>query len=288
MEYLIHIAILASIYGILGVSLNLVIGETGLVSVTHAAFYGLGAYATALLLVGLGLNFFLATLAGMVLASAVAFAVGVVFLRLKEVYYVLGTVGFNVILFSVLLNWNSVTRGPLGVAGIPRPEILGFRFSENEAFLLLALAAAAIAYAISTLITRSSFGRVLNAIREDEDVVAVFGYLVYRYKLAIFSVGAALAALAGALFASYLTYISPFSFTVVESIFILSIVILGGLGSARGALIGAVLLVVVPEALRFAGFSPDIAAQMRQVLYGVILILLMLYRPQGLFGTFRI
>ncbi|OGG80003.1 hypothetical protein A3A39_01210 [Candidatus Kaiserbacteria bacterium RIFCSPLOWO2_01_FULL_54_13] len=255
---------------------------------THAAFYGLGAYAVAFLLVGFGINFFLATLAGMILASGVAFAIGVVFLRLKEVYYVLGTVGSNVILFSVLLNWNSVTRGPLGIGGIPRPEIFGFRFSENEAFLLLVLAAVAITYAISVLITRSSFGRVLNAIREDEDVVSVFGYSVYHYKLVIFTIGAAFAALAGAFLASYLTYISPFSFTVVESIFILSIVVLGGLGSGRGALIAAGILVITPEALRFVGFTPDIAAQMRQVLYGLILILLMLYRPQGLLGRFRI
>lgn len=287
MEYLIHIAILVCIYGILGIALNLIVGETGLVNVSQAAFYGIGAYVTALLMLVFGLNFFLTAAAGMAAAGCIALLIGAVLARLREVYYVFGTVGFGVIAYSIFLNWQSVTHGPLGLPGIPRPELFGFQFSNNLSFLILAAAALLVVYGISTFITRSSFGRVLNAIREDEEALSIFGYATSYYKLAISVIGAMIAALAGSLFASYISFIDPSSFPLFESIFMLSIVILGGLGSSRGVMLGALILIILPEALRFVGFPPDVAAQMRQATYGLILILLMLYRPQGLFGTFR-
>ncbi len=287
MEYLIHIAILVCIYGILGLSLNLVVGETGLLDVTHAAFFGLGAYGTALLMVNFGMNFFLATVVGMALSGAVALAIGFVLSRFRGDFYALGTIGFNVIVWSILLNWQSATHGPLGIPGIPRPAIFGFQFSSNLSFLVLAVLTLTLVYSISVFITRSSFGRVLHAIREDETMIEIFGYHTGYYKLVVFVIAAMLAAIAGALFASYITFIDPSSFTLIESIFILAIIILGGLSSNRGALLGALLLIVLPEALRFVGFPSDIAAQMRQVVYGLLLIGLMLFRPQGLLGTFR-
>lgn len=287
MEYLVHIATLVCIYGILAVSLDLVVGEAGLLSVAHAAFYGVGAYATALLMLTAGLNFFVVVPIAMSITGLVALAVGFVFSRLREVYYVFGTLGFNFIAFSIFLNWDSLTRGPLGIPGIPRPYILGFSFLNNSAFLLLAAVLLAATYGVSRFLTHSSFGRVLHAIREDEEAISVFGYSTTYYKLTILVISAALAALAGSLFATYITYIDPSSFTVNESIFILAIIILGGLASAPGALLGALILVVMPEAFRFIGFPSDIAAQMRQVVYGLLLVLLMLYRPQGVLGRFR-
>ncbi len=288
MEYLIHIAILVCIYGILGLSLNLVVGETGLLNVTQAAFYGIGAYGVALLMTNFGINFFLALLFGMALSGACALLIGLVLSRFAGDYYALGSFGFNVIVWSIMLNWQSVTHGPLGVPGIGRPELFGFVFGENFYFLLLAAAALLAVYGVCTFITSSSFGRVLKAIREDEDAIAVFGYSTSYYKLLVFVISAMLAAVAGGLFASYITFIDPSSFALSESIFLLSIVILGGLSNSRGAMLGALFLIVLPEALRFVGFPPDVAAQMRQVTYGLILILLMLYRPQGLMGTFRL
>ncbi len=288
MEYLIHIAILVSIYSILGLSLNLVVGEAGLLSVTHAAFYGIGAYATALLLTESGMNFFLAMLIGMVITGAIALLIGAVLSRFDGDFYALGSLGFNVIVFSILLNWQSLTNGPLGIPGIARPSLFGFSFESNTSFLTLSLVLLALVWGICTLITRSSFGRVLHAIREDEQAIQVFGYTTTYYKLVIFVLSAMLAAVAGALFASYITFIDPSSFTVNESIFMLSIIILGGLASHRGAVLGAAFLIILPEALRFAGFPTDVAAQMRQVTYGAILILLMLYRPQGLLGEYRL
>lgn len=289
MEYLIHIAILVCIYGILGLSLNLIVGVTGLLSVTQAAFYGIGAYVTAILLVsGTGMNFFLALLIGMVITGGVSYLIGLVFAKFKAEYYALGSFGFNIIIFSVFLNWQSVTRGPLGIPGIPRPEIFGFQFGDNFSFLLLSLAFLGIVYAISNFLTSSSFGRVLKSIREDEEAVSVFGYSTNYYKLTIFVLSAMLASVAGALFATYITFIDPSSFSLNESIFILAIIILGGLSSHKGAVFGALFLIVLPEALRFVGFPSDIAAQMRQVVYGLILILLMLYRPQGFLGEYRL
>lgn len=287
-EYLVHLGVLFSIFAILALSLQLVVGYTGLLSVTHAAFYGIGAYTTALLITNLGVNFFVALLAGVVITAFVSLLVGFVLSKFRGDYYALGSLGFNVIVFSIFLNWQSLTRGPLGIPGIDRPDILGFQFSENILFLALALIFLALAYGLSEWVTTSSFGRVLKAIREDEEAVSVFGYRTLFFKLAIFVFSAGVAAVAGALYASYITFIDPSSFTINESIFVLAIIILGGLGSLRGAVIGALVLILLPEALRFVGFPSDIAAQMRQVIYGLILVGLMLYRPQGLVGEYKL
>lgn len=288
MEYLIHLSILIGIYAILAVSLNLVVGYTGLLSITHAAFFGVGAYVTALLMVNTDMNFFVALLAAVAGAACVGAAVGIVLSRFKGDYYALVSFGFNVIVFSIFLNWQSVTRGPLGIPGIPRPSLFGYSLSSNSEFLVLVFALVGVVYALSWLIARSSFGRVLKAIREDEDALRVFGYRTHHYKLTIFVVAASLAAVAGALFAVYITFIDPSTFTLTESIFILALIIFGGLGSIEGSLVGAVALVLLPEALRFVGFPGEVAAQMRQAVYGMLLILFMLYRPQGLMGEYKL
>ncbi len=288
MEYLIHLAIFSSIFAILAISLDLVLGYTGLLSVTHAAFYGIGAYATALMLKAWGISFFIALPLAVVITMFVALAIGLVLSKFKTDYYALANLGFNVILFAVLLNWHDLTRGPLGIPGIARPELFGFRFSESITFLILALVLLIATYALARFIVKSSFGRVLTAIREDEKAVSVFGYHTPSYKLIIFIIAAGMAAVAGALLATYITFIDPTSFTIVESIFVLAIVILGGAGSLRGPLLGAVILILLPELLRFVGFPSDIAAQMRQVMYGLILVGLMLYRPQGIWGKYRL
>lgn len=288
MDYLIHLLILIGIYGILGLSLNLVVGYSGLLSVTHAAFYGLGAYATGILLTTTGMNFFLSLLIGVLITAVASFLIGAVLSKFTGDYFALGSFGFNIIIYSIFLNWQGLTRGPLGIPGIPRPELFGFGFSDNLSFLVLTAAALGLVYLASRFIVNTSFGRVLKAIREDERAVSVFGYHVLWYKLAIFVIGAVMAGIAGALFASYLTFIDPSTFTLNESIFVLAIIILGGLANNRGAVLGAVVLILLPEFLRFVGFPSDIAAQMRQVVYGLLLIILMLYRPQGLVGEYKL
>lgn len=288
MEYLIHLGVIFAIFAILSVSLQLIVGYTGLLSLAHAAFYGIGAYVVALMLENTGLGFFPALLLAILISAIAAFLIGIVLSKFRDDYYALGSLGFTVIVFSILLNWQEVTRGPLGIPGINRPEIAGFVFSENIAYLALSLVLLGLVYAFSKFVTNSSFGRALQAIREDEEALSVFGYHTSFFKLAIFVMGAGMAAIAGGLFASYITFIDPSSFGVPEAVFMLSIIILGGLGSLRGAVIGALVLVLLPEALRFVGFTPDIAAQMRQVVYGLLLVLLMLYRPQGLVGKYKL
>lgn len=288
MEYLIHLAILFGIYAILAMSLNLMAGYTGLLSVTHAAFYGIGAYAVALLMTLFGWNFFFAVCIGMALALAVSFVIGSVLSPLSEDYYVLGSLGFNVIVYSIFLNWQDLTRGPLGIPGIPKPNFFGFSFSENISFLVLVFLFVIAVYGACYWIDRSSFGRALKGIREDELALQVFGYRTTYFKLVVFMISAALASIAGGLFASYISFIDPSTFTVDESIFIIAIIILGGLANLKGSVLGALFLILLPELLRFVGFPVDIAAQMRQVVYGVLLIALMMYRPQGLMGEYKL
>ena len=205
MEYLIHLAILFSIYAILGVGLNLVVGYTGLLSVTHAAFYGIGAYATAILSTVYDLNFFVTMLVGVVISGVVSLLIGLVLSRFDGDYYALAALGFNIIVYSIFLNWQSVTRGPLGIPGIDRPDFV----SANWAFLIMSALFLIAIYYLAQYLGKSSFGRVLKAIREDERAIQVFGYQTHYYKLMIFVIGAMMAAVAGSIFAAYITFIDP-------------------------------------------------------------------------------
>jgi branched-chain amino acid transport system permease protein len=234
------------------------------------------------------MNFFLSVIVGIIITAVLSFAIGFVLSKFDGDYYALGSFGFNIIVYSILLNWQELTRGPLGIPGIERPQLFNLDFSNNYYFLILVAVFALATYLIAQYIVKSSFGRVLKAIREDEKAIQVFGYNTLFFKLAIFVIGACMASVAGSFFASYITYIDPSSFALTESIFILSIVILGGMANNKGVFWGAVFLVLLPEVLRFVGFPTDVAAQMRQVTYGLILVLLMLYRPQGLMGEYKI
>ena len=196
MEYILHLAIIVSIFAILGVSLNLVVGFTGLLSLAHAAFYGVGAYASAILTRSYGWDFFPSVLVGIAVAMFAALLIGLVLSKFDGDYYALASLGFSAIVYSLFLNWRGLTRGSLGLPGIPRPEIFGMSFSEREFFLILALLCLILVYAVSRWIERSSFGRVLKAIREDERALRVFGYRTLLFKLAVFVMASGMAAIA--------------------------------------------------------------------------------------------
>ena len=259
-----------------------------MLSVTHAAFYGIGAYATALLLIKTDIGFLMSGLIGIILAAIIAFLIGMVLSKFDGDYYALGSMGFCIIAFSVFLNWQDLTRGPLGLPGIPKPEIFGIEFSTSALFVILAAVILIAVYFACRCIANSSFGRVLKTIREDEQAIQVFGYSTLYFKLTVFVISAMMAAVAGSLFAAYITYIDPSTFTILESVFVLAIVILGGLANLRGSLLGALLLIMLPEILRFVGFPSEIAGQMRELTYGAMLIALMLWRPQGLIGEYKL
>lgn len=287
-DYLIHLGSICAIYGILAITLNLVVGYTGLLSLAHAAFFGIGAYTTGICMTRFSLGFFQSMGIGVAIAGVCALTVGVILSKFKDDTYALGSLGLNVIIFSFFLNLQELTRGPLGIPGIQRPRIGSFVFSDNLFFLLLTSGFLAGVILCAFHITRSSFGRVLKGIREDEKTLQVFGYRTYWYKLIIFIISAMGASSAGSLFASYVSYIDPFSFTIHESVFLLALIIFGGLASIRGALAGAIILVLLPEFLRFVGFPHETAAHMRQFSYGLLLLVLMILRPQGLYGTYRL
>ena len=255
---------------------------------TQAAFYAIGAYATAIAMTSYDINFFLAILIGIIISGLCALIIGYVLSRFDGDYFTLGSLGFNIIITAILVNWRGFTGGATGIPAIPRPSLFGFDLSTNLTFFILALLAVVVIYFICKFIVRSSFGRVLKAIREDEKAIQVFGYNTHYYKLAIFAIGAMMAAVAGALYASYLSYISPATFDLNESVFILSIVVLGGLANNKGAIWGAALLILLPEALQFVGFPSAVAEELRQVIYGLAIVLFMLYRPQGLVGEYKL
>ena len=291
-----------AIWAILAVSLNLIVGFTGLLSVGHIGFFGIGAYAMAVLtsntsyeqlrtgaIPTFGWPFFAALPVSIVLAGLVALVVGIVFNRFRDDIYVLVSFGFAIIAFNLFVNWRGLTRGAFGIHDIARPEIGGWVFDGELEFLILALVILAVVLLISWLIVTSSFGRVLTAIREDEQAIEVFGYRVTHFKLAIWIISAMMAGLAGALFASWTTFIDPNSFILLESILLVAIVILGGLATIWGSLLGAMAFVMMEEGMRFLPFLPnEFVGQVRQIVLGLLLVLLMLFRPQGLMGRFKL
>ncbi|HIE05629.1 MAG TPA: branched-chain amino acid ABC transporter permease [bacterium (Candidatus Stahlbacteria)] len=287
MNYLLHILIMLCIYGILALSLNLLIGYAGLLSLAHAAFYGIGAYASTLLMVRLGLNFFPALLIGLLISGSLALLIAYPSLRLKGDYFVLASLGFQIIVFSILYNWIGLTRGPYGIPGIPRPTIFGFEFNSLISYFFLTAVVFILIFLLSLHLCQSPFGRALKSLREDEIAAKVMGKDVSSLKIWVFITAAGLAAVSGSLYAGYITYIDPTSFTLDESIFIIAIVLMGGSGNLKGPLAGVLFMIILPEFLRFLGLPDTIAPNVRQMIYGLLLILLMRYRPQGLAGEYR-
>ena len=289
MAFLFHILILVCLYAVLAVSLDLIVGRLACLSICQAGFFGLGAYTSALLAVHfpwLPFGCFMGAAAGVGMAFAVSFIISLPSLRLHDDYFVIATFGFQVIIFSIFNNWTGLTRGPLGIPGIPQPVIFGWHVDTHLEFLALAAAFACFAYFVVYRITSSPFGRVLHAIREDEVFAKAHGKNTLYFKVTAFAVSAALAAMAGSLYAHYITYIDPTSFTVMESILIISMVIIGGAGSLWGPLVGAIVLVTLPEALRFFGLPSAVAANLRQIIYGALLVVMMMFRPRGLVGKY--
>lgn len=282
MEYFLHLFILICFYTLLSQSLNLSAGFTGLISLAHAGFYGIGAYTTAILSTQFGFSFWINIPLAMIISGTIAFFVSLIALKTVEDYFIICTLGIQVILFSIMNNWMDLTRGPLGIPGIPSISIFGFALDGKISFLLLSLFFVAIVWFVLRNIYKSGFGKTLKAISEDEIYTQSIGKNVYFSKIISFTISAALVAIPGALYAHYISYIDPTSFTVNESIFILSIVIIGGLGNLTGSFLASAFLVLLPELLRFVGMPDSIAANMRQIIYGLILVVVMMTGRNGI------
>ena len=300
--FAITIGTVFGIWAILAVSLNLVVGYTGLLSVGHVGFYGIGAYSVAILtsdaayeqlrteaIPTFGLPFFAALPVAVSLAGLTAIAVGVVFNRFRDDIFVLVSFGFAIIAYNVFLNWRTLTRGAFGIHDIAKPQIGRWVGDGELEFLALVAVFLLLVVLVCWYIVTTSFGRVLTAIREDEQATEVFGYQVTHYKLAVWVISAMMAGLAGGLFASWTTFVGPNSFVLLESMLLVSIVIMGGLATIWGSVLGALAFVLLEEGMRFLPFLPtEYVGQARQVVLGVLLVVLMLFRPQGLVGRYRL
>jgi len=285
--YIIHLLILICIFIILSISLQLSIGFAGLLSLAHIAFYCIGAYTSALLALA-GVPFWICIVLAGISAMIFGFLLSIPTNKLKGDYLALATLAFHIVVYAVALNWTGLTRGPLGLPGIPRPSIFGFVFSGNLSFLILTFIIMLICYFIAKLIISSPFGKALGAIRDDELSTKVLGKNTFKMKTYALGISALIAGIAGSLYAHYITFIDPSSFHLMQMVPILAIVIIAGLASLRGTIIVSIILVLLPEPLRFIGFPSSMVGPMRQIIYALILILILLYKPKGLFGKIKL
>ncbi|MGB5618042.1 MAG: branched-chain amino acid ABC transporter permease [Desulfobacterales bacterium] len=281
--YQTNIMISALIYIMLGLGINIVVGLAGLLDLGYVAFYAVGAYSYALLNYHFGLSFWLALPIGAATGAFFGILLGYPVLRLRGDYLAIVTLGFGEIIRLILENWNAFSFGPSGIANIPRPGFFGIKMSLEQSsifiyFLLIALVIFTI-FVVNRL-KDSRIGRAWIAMREDEVACQAMGIDRTKTKLTAFALGATWAGMAGVMFAAKTTFINPASFTIWESINVLCIVVLGGMGSILGVIFGALALILLPEYLR--AFS-----EYRMLLFGIILVTMMVFRPGGIISTTR-
>jgi branched-chain amino acid transport system permease protein len=281
--YILNILIFICIYIILAVSLNVAIGYTGLLNLGHVAFFGIGAYTSALLTKA-GVPYIVALICAGVFAAILGFLLILATYRLKGDYLALATLGFNFVIYSLMLNMIFLTNGPLGIAGIAKPSIFGLAIKTNFSYFIFVAVICTISVSIIYFLMRSPFGRLLEATRDDEIGLRVLGKNTFALKSKAMVISAFFAGIAGSLFAHYITYIDPTSFTLPEVILIVTIVIVGGLASIKGSIIAAFVILIVPEALRFVALPSSILGPTRQIIYALILIIILMFRPRGISG----
>lgn len=282
--FLIHIAILICIFIILAVSLNVALGYTGMINLGHIAFFGVGAYTSAILTTRHDIHFLIALLVAGILASIAGFILTVITNRLKGDYFALATLGFGFVVYSLMLNWTDLTRGPLGIPGISRPEIFGYKFATNTEYLILVAIITAIVVFLIHRLVNSRYGKLLEAVRDDAIGIAVLGKNYFRLKYQAMGVSAFFAGVAGSLFAHFISFIDPSTFFLNDIVIIFTVVIVGGLASVRGSVIAAIIMILIPELLRFVDLPSSIIGPSRQIFYALILLAILMFRPKGLFG----
>ncbi|MFH1036427.1 MAG: branched-chain amino acid ABC transporter ATP-binding protein/permease [Pseudomonadota bacterium] len=282
MEYLAHTLNLALFFVALTVSLNLILGFGGMVSMSHAVFFCVGGYISTLITMKLGCNF----LVGMAAATlATGLAGGVLagpFIKIKDEYLILFTLSFQMISYHLMLSLISITGGDSGIFGVPSVSLAGWTPETPLGFLPLTLLFVVAVYYVAMRLTQSPFGRVLKGLREDDSAVASLGKNVLKFKVIVFMVGTGLAAAAGALFAHYSRFINPTIGSLDESILLIAMVALGGVANLWGSAVGAFLLIVIPELLTFIPGASDLIVPLRNFIYGLLLLLFMRFRPEGI------
>lgn len=281
--YLIHLLILIAIYAVLAVSLNIAVGYTGLLNLGHVAFFGIGAYTSAIL-AGAGMPFFVGLLGGAALAGIVGIGVTSVTRKLNGDYLALATLGLAFIAHSVFLNWTSVTGGAYGMIGILKPNIFGVVLLSPLSYLIFTLVIAAICITLMWLAVKSPFGRLLEATRDDATGLRALGKNTYALQWKAMAISAFFAGIAGSLYAHYIGFIDANTFYIADILLLVTIVIAGGLATIRGSILATVIILAIPEILRFFALPSSVLGPARQIIYGTILIIILLYKPRGLLG----
>jgi len=286
LNFMLLILIYTGIYALMAMGQNVITGYVGLLSLTQAGFFAIGSYTTAILSVNFGWNFWLTVPLAGIIAALFGVLIGLPTLRLKGDYLAIATLGFGEIVRNVLNNWDSLTRGPMGIQRIPMVTILGFRISPytKYSFLIMVWIFVLVGYLLFDRLAKSRMGRALEAIREDEIAASSMGINTTKYKVWAFALGAFAAGIAGSLEAVFTLSVTPGSFTFMVSIMVLCMVVLGGMGNFKAVVLGAFIIQFISYFPQLVGLSNVIPPQFRQVLFGVILVVMMIWRPQGILG----
>jgi branched-chain amino acid transport system permease protein len=284
MDFFYTYLVLAEIYVLLGLSTNLLVGIVGIFSISQAAVFGVGAYVVAALLMHTATPYLAAVLIAALLCIALNVLVTLPALRVAGDYFVVTSFGIQLLATAVFTNWTTGTGGANGLPGIPAPIILGHELIEPSRYLILTSAAMLLGCLCFWLMMRAPFGRLLKAIREDELAIAAMGKSVLRAKVSAAALAGAFAGVAGGLYGSFLTFVDPSSFDLDASILLLTMVVVGGARTLAGSILGPFLLLALPQVLALIDIPTSVAAASRQLIYGSLLIVFMLFRPQGLVG----
>ncbi|MBD8003745.1 branched-chain amino acid ABC transporter permease [Bacillus norwichensis] len=287
-QYLFTLLILIGIYSIITVGLSLLIGYTGQISIGHAAFFGIGAYISGVLTTKYEVSAWGAMLIGMVVTFCIAYIIGIPVLKLKGHILALATIAINVIVYILLLGLSKYTGGAGGLVGIPNLSLLGIDLGNQLYFYYFLWGIAFLVILFSMNIIRSSIGRLLRSIHDSEIGTETLGINVAKYKVMIFAISAAYASLAGSLYAHYINFIAPPTFYITFSILLLVMVMVGGVHSIWGAIIGTMAIMFLNELIRFIAHNYlNVSGEVEIVFYGLIIILVMIFMPKGLVGIFE-
>jgi branched-chain amino acid transport system permease protein len=276
--------VLAEIYVLLALSTNLLVGVAGIFSVSQAAVFGVGAYIVSDFLLSDTLGFLPATAIAIAACVALNVIVTLPALRVAGDYFVVTSFGIQLLATAAYTNWTAGTGGANGLPGIPPADVFGIQLTSTMQYLGLATVVALLGCLSFWLVMRAPFGRLLRAIREDELAVAAAGKGVLAAKVYAAALSGAYAGVAGGLYATFMSFIDPSAFDLDASILLLSMVVLGGSRTLAGSIVGPFLLLALPQALAYVSLPTAVAASARQLIYGVLLIAFMLFRPQGLAG----
>ncbi|MFA5570864.1 MAG: branched-chain amino acid ABC transporter permease [Sphaerochaetaceae bacterium] len=285
-NFILLILIYTGVYALMAIGQNLITGYLGLLSLTQAGFFAIGSYVTAILTTTYGVNFWVSVPLAALLSGFFGLLIGLPTLRLKGDYLAIATLGFGEIVRNILNNWDKVTKGPMGIQRIPMVSIFGMKVSPYTkwGFLALVWVFVVVFYVIFERITQSRIGRAFEAIREDEIAASSMGINTTVYKVWGFVLGASVAGIAGSLQAVFILSVTPSVFTFMVSIMVLCMVVLGGMGNFLAVILGAFIIQFISYFPQLVGLSNVIPPQFKQVLFGLILVIMMIWRPQGILG----